>query len=128
MRLSQVLGIMRWTLFPGIRQHRSWRHSDAPSKAFSRVLTEIGIKGDKLSFRSLRKTFCIRIKSFAPQDAEHRERLVGLERLVFFPGVKPTSATDSEICCRSAPRCHIYASNFSTMLTNISIDDIPMSD
>lgn len=64
-------------LFPGLVQHKSGRYSDAPSKAFTRHLREIGIKREKLSFNSLRHTFVGRLKTLAPADVETRERLVG---------------------------------------------------
>jgi integrase len=64
-------------LFPGIPQHKSGRYSDAPSKAFSRHLKKIGIKRPRLSFHSLRHTFIDRLKTFAPDQLETRERLVG---------------------------------------------------
>lgn len=64
-------------LFPGIPQHKSGRNSDAPSKAFTRHLKNIGIKRDKLSFHSLRHTFTAALKRHAPRDPESRERLLG---------------------------------------------------
>lgn len=64
-------------LFPGIPQHKTGRFSDAPSKAFSRHLKNIGLKRKALSFQSLRHTFVAAFKRCAPRDAESRERLVG---------------------------------------------------
>lgn len=64
-------------LFPGIPQHRTGRYSDAPSKAFSRHLTTIGIKRPKLSFHSLRHNFSAALKRYRPRDVETRERLLG---------------------------------------------------
>ncbi len=71
------VGKCKGRLFPGLTQHKSGRYSDAPSKAFTRHLREIGIKRDKLSFNSLRHTFIGRLKTLAPADVETRERLVG---------------------------------------------------
>ena len=64
-------------LFSGLAQHKSGRYSDAPSKAFTRHLRDIGIKRNKLSYHSLRKTFSARLMTVAPADGENRERLIG---------------------------------------------------
>jgi len=64
-------------LFPGLPMHSSGRFSDAPSNAFSRHLTKIGIKRPRLSFHSLRHTLLAALKRAAPAEAGTRERLVG---------------------------------------------------
>ncbi len=65
-------------LFPGIPVHRrTGRLSHEPSKWFSRHLEAIGLKRERLSFHSLRKTFAARLMTLAPADFETRERLTG---------------------------------------------------
>ena len=64
-------------LFPGLPKHATGRFSDAIGKQFSRHLKKIGLKRDRLSFKSLRHTFIAEFKRCSPRDFETRERLIG---------------------------------------------------
>ncbi len=63
-------------IFPGIPQHSSGRHSDAPSKWFTRLLKVFKIKTEKTSYHSFRHTF-IAAATRSGVDSDVRERLVG---------------------------------------------------